>query len=66
MKKLFVLFAVAGLMFTASCGNKEVETESTEEVEMEMTEPEIIEEPAPIDSIGDTTAVEEVIETPAQ
>jgi len=30
MKKLFTLIAVSGLLFTASCGNKNVEQEATE------------------------------------
>ena len=30
MKKVFVLFAVAGLFLTASCGNEKVDQEATE------------------------------------
>ena len=35
MKKVFALFAVAGLLFTASCGKEKVDQEDTE---MEMME----------------------------
>lgn len=39
MKKVFVLFAVAGMLFTASCGNKEVqETEEAIETQVEEAE----------------------------
>jgi len=30
MKKVFTLFAVAGLLFTASCGKEKVDQEATE------------------------------------
>jgi hypothetical protein len=40
MKKVFAMFAVAGLLFTASCGNKEVTEEATEEVEVVIEETE--------------------------
>ncbi|MDN3668799.1 hypothetical protein QWY93_05610 [Echinicola jeungdonensis] len=44
MKKVFTLFALAGLLFTASCGHKEVqETEETVEIQVEEAE-EVIEE----------------------
>ncbi len=59
MKKVFAIFAIAGLMATASCGNKEVTEEATETVEVvEETTIEVVEETA------DTTAVvvEEVVE----
>jgi hypothetical protein len=61
MKKVFAIFAIAGLIATASCGNK-----TTEEVTVEETvvveETPVVEE-APLDTTdvaADTTA------TPAQ
>ncbi len=51
MKKVFAIFAIVGLMATASCGNKEV----TEEVTVEV---ETVEEAAPVEEVVvDTTAV---------
>lgn len=62
MKKVFAIFAIAGLIATASCGNK-----TTEEVTVEETvvveETPVVEE-APLDTTAvaaDTTAA-----TPAQ
>jgi hypothetical protein len=41
MKKVFALFAIVGLLVTASsCGNKEVTEETTEEVEVVIEETE--------------------------
>lgn len=58
MKKVFAIFAIVGLMATASCGNKEV----TEEVAVEEV---VVEETpaveAPVDSAAvaaDTTAAQ--------
>lgn len=52
MKKVFAIFAIVGLMATASCGNKEV----TEETTIEVVEP--VEETAPVEEVVvDTTAV---------
>lgn len=48
MKKVFALFAVAGLLFTASCGKEKVDQDATEIETMEEESEEIIEE----DSIG--------------
>ncbi len=61
MKKVFTLFAVAGLLFTASCGNKEVqETEEAVEIQVEETE-EAIEES--VEQLEDTVeAVQEEVE----
>ncbi|MFC0261432.1 hypothetical protein [Fontibacter flavus] len=55
MKKVFALFAVAGMLFTASCGNKEVSEEATEEIEVVIEETEEVIE----DSVEEA---EEVIE----
>jgi hypothetical protein len=53
MKKVFAIFAIVGLMATASCGNKEV----TEETTIEVVEP--VEETAPVEEVVvDTTATE--------
>lgn len=58
MKKVFAIFAIVGLMATASCGNKEV----TEETTIEVVE--TVEEPAPVEEVVvDTTIV--VIDTTA-
>lgn len=51
MKKVFAIFAIVGLMATASCGNKEV----TEEVAVE--EVAVEEAPAAVEAPVDTTAV---------
>ncbi|MFT4855793.1 MAG: methyl-accepting chemotaxis protein [Algoriphagus sp.] len=62
MKKLFAIFAIAGLMATASCGNKEVTEETTET--MESTE-EVVEETIEVvEETADSSAVmvEEVVE----
>ena len=63
MKKVFAIFAIAGLIATASCGNK-----TTEEVTVEETvvveETPVVEEAPAVDTtavMADTTAV-----TPAQ
>jgi ketopantoate reductase len=61
MKKLFAIFAIAGLMATASCGNKEVTEETTET--MESTE--VVEETIEVvEETADSSAVivEEVVE----
>jgi hypothetical protein len=58
MKKVFAIFAIVGLMATASCGNKEVTEEvAVEEVAVEET-PAV---EAPVDSTAvaaDTTAAQ--------
>lgn len=60
MKKVFALFAVAGMLFTASCGNKEVSDEATEvEVVIEET-PEVVEE-ATEEVLEDSTENVEVV-----
>lgn len=52
MKKVFAIFAIVGLMATASCGNKEV----TEEATIEVVE--TVEETAPVEEVVvDSTAV---------
>lgn len=52
MKKVFAIFAIVGLMASASCGNKEV----TEETTIEVVE--TVEETAPVEEVVvDTTAV---------
>ncbi len=54
MKKLFAIFAIAGLMATASCGNKEVTEETTET--MESTE--VVEETIEVvEETADSAAV---------
>lgn len=58
MKKLLTLFAISGMLFVSSCGNKEVSEEATEvEVVIEDAEeaPEVIEE------VEDSTAVDSVV-----
>jgi hypothetical protein len=50
MKKVFAIFAIVGLMATASCGNKEV----TEEVAVEEV---VVEEVAVEETSTDSTAV---------
>lgn len=55
MKKVFAMFAIAGMLFSASCGNKEV----TEEIEVVIEETEeVIEETTEEVEI----TVEEVVE----
>lgn len=62
MKKVFALFAVAGMLFTASCGNKEVSDETTEvEVVIEET-PEVIEDSTEEVLEDSTENVEVVVE----
>lgn len=62
MKKVFAIFAIAGLIATASCGNK-----TTEEVTVEETvvveETPVVEE-APLDTTA--VAVDTTAATPAQ
>lgn len=55
MKKLFVVFAVSGLLFTASCGKEKVDQEATEVEIMEEESEEILEDTIEImeeDSLG--------------
>jgi hypothetical protein len=62
MKKVFAIFAIVGLMATASCGNKEVTDETTEAVESTEV---IVEEPIEVvEETADSAAVvvEEVVE----
>lgn len=63
MKKLFVVFAVSGLLFTASCGKEKVDQEATEVeiLEEESEEPledtvEIMEEDS-VEIAGDSVEV---------
>jgi hypothetical protein len=60
MKKVFAIFAIAGLMATASCGNKEVTEETTVTVESE----EVVEDTIEVVEETDSTAVmvEETVE----
>lgn len=62
MKKVFAIFAIAGLIATASCGNK-----TTEEVTVEET---VVVEETPVEEAPavDTTAVaaDTTVATPAQ
>jgi len=44
MKKLLLVFAVSGLLFTASCGNEKVDQEATEVEIMEEESEEILED----------------------
>jgi ElaB/YqjD/DUF883 family membrane-anchored ribosome-binding protein len=63
MKKVFALFAVAGMLFTASCGNKEVSEEATEEIEVVIEETEeVIEESVEEAEEVIEEATEEVVE----
>lgn len=59
MKKVFAIFAIAGLIATASCGNKTTEEVTVEETVVVEETPVVEEAPA-----VDTTAV--TVETPAQ
>jgi hypothetical protein len=61
MKKVFAIFAIAGLIATASCGNK-----TTEEVTVEETV--VVEETPVVEAPADTTAVsaDTTAATPAQ
>lgn len=61
MKKVFAIFAIVGLMATASCGNKEVTDETAEPVESTEV---IVEEPIEVvEETADSAAVvEEVVE----
>lgn len=45
MKKLFTVFAVSGLLFTASCGKEKVDQEATEVEIMEEESDVFMEEP---------------------
>lgn len=63
MKKVFAIFAIAGLIATASCGNKATE-EVVEEVVVVEETPVVVEEAPAVDTTAvaaDTTAA-----TPAQ
>lgn len=62
MKKVFAIFAIAGLLATAACGNKEVK-EVTSEME-ESTEVIVEETIEIVEETSDSTAVivEEVVE----
>lgn len=59
MKKVFAIFAIVGLMATASCGNKEV----TEEVAVEEV---AVEEVTVEEVVVDSAAVVEADTTAAQ
>jgi ABC-type phosphate/phosphonate transport system substrate-binding protein len=59
MKKVFAMFAIAGMLFSASCGNKEVTEETTEEIEVVIEETEEVIEEATEEVEAE---VEEVIE----
>lgn len=62
MKKVFAIFAIVGLMATASCGNKEVTEEATETVE--STEVVVEETIEVVEETADSSAVvvEEIVE----
>ncbi len=64
MKKVFALFAIAGMLFASSCGPKEVSDEATEEVEVVIEEteeaPEVMEEDTTEVSTDSTIVTEEV------
>jgi mannose/cellobiose epimerase-like protein (N-acyl-D-glucosamine 2-epimerase family) len=60
MKKVFAIFAISGVMFATSCGNKEVKEETVEVTEtVETVEEEVIIE----ESTSDTTEVMIIEET---
>ncbi|SEF71022.1 hypothetical protein [Algoriphagus boritolerans] len=63
MKKVFAIFAIAGLIATASCGNKSTEEVTVEETVVVEETPVVEEAPA-----VDTTAVaaDSTAATPAQ
>ncbi len=65
MKKVFALFAITGMLFASSCGNKEVSEESTEEIEVVIEEtevaPEVIEDTTE-ESAEDSIVVTEEVE----
>jgi hypothetical protein len=60
MKNLFAIFAIAGLLATASCGNKEV----TEETSVTVETPAVEETIEVVEETTDSAAVvvEEVVE----
>lgn len=60
MKKVFAIFAIASMFAVASCGNKEVQDEATETIEV-VDETVVVEEEEVIVEDADTTT-EEVIE----
>lgn len=63
MKKVFAMFAIAGMLFSASCGNKEVTEETTEEIEVVIEETEEATEEVIEETTEEVeTAVEEVVE----
>ena len=63
MKKVFAMFAIAGMLFSASCGNKEVTEETTEEIEVVIEETEESAEEVIEETTEEVeTAVEEVVE----
>lgn len=62
MKKVFAIFAIAGLIATASCGNKTTEEVTVEETVIVEETPVVEEAPADTTAVSaDTTAA-----TPAQ
>jgi ABC-type metal ion transport system substrate-binding protein len=61
MKKVFAMFAVAGMLFTAACGNKTEEaTEETIEVVIEETEEATEEISEEVEEVTEEVATEEV------
>jgi ABC-type phosphate/phosphonate transport system substrate-binding protein len=63
MKKVFAMFAIAGMLFSASCGNKEVSEETTEEIEVVIEETEeTVEEATEEVEVVIEESVEEVVE----
>ncbi len=63
MKKLFVVFAVSGLLFTASCGKEKVDQEATEVEILEEGSEEVLEdtieimEEDSVEAVGDSLEV---------
>jgi uncharacterized Zn finger protein (UPF0148 family) len=63
MKKVFALFAITGMLFSASCGNKEVTEEASEEIEVIIEETEeAVEETTEEIEVVIEESVEEVVE----
>ena len=65
MKKIFAIFAIALVLATTSCGNKQVNTET--EVAADSTAVEVVDTTATVDvATVDSTTVETTVETVAE
>ena len=65
MKKIFAIFAIALVLATTSCGNKQVNTET--EVAADSTAVEVVDTTATVDvATVDSTTVETTVESVAE